>query len=169
MARKKADGDVPTRRLDLKALPTWDQLPDIELYMDQVVSFMTRYFGPSGDGTKSITPSMVNNYVKIGLLPAPAKKRYTREHLAFLAIICTLKPVMPLASIEALLRRELNERPVEALYEVFRDTAQKTTRTAEDAFRNEEGGNRASALGAALRARAERDLAMAYYESEDRS
>ena len=62
------------------ALPLWSELPDLELYMDQVISFITRYFDES-TAEKLITPSMVNNYVKLGTIPAPVKSGTGRSIL----------------------------------------------------------------------------------------
>ena len=58
-------------------LPRYEELPEFELYMDQVVVLMQKYLEPAmGKGTdRSITPSMINNYVKQGAIPAPQKKR----------------------------------------------------------------------------------------------
>ena len=71
------------------ALPQWELLPDIGLYMDQVITLMDRTFSPAlpkGEMTKS----MVNNYVKVGMIPRPVGKKYDREHLAMLLMICVL-------------------------------------------------------------------------------
>ena len=73
-------------------LPRYGDLPELELYMDQVISTVEKYLSALKVGDKSIlTPSMVNNYVKNGVIPPPEKKRYTRDHLAQIIIICTLK------------------------------------------------------------------------------
>ena len=72
------------------ALPQWELLPDIGLYMDQVITLMDRTFSPAlpkGEMTKS----MVNNYVKVGMIPRPVGKKYDREHLAMLLMICVFK------------------------------------------------------------------------------
>lgn len=57
-------------------LPRWEELPDLELYMDQVITLIDRYLSPVIQGEKHplLTSSMVNNYVKLGLIPAPTKK-----------------------------------------------------------------------------------------------
>ena len=69
-------------------LPRWDELPDIELYMDQVITLMGKYFGWLSPQDESVlTSSMINNYVKIGIIPAPIKKKYSRTHLFRLIII----------------------------------------------------------------------------------
>ncbi len=77
-------------------LPTWEELPDLELYMDQVVSLVIRYVNlqPHSALKDSIlTASAVNNYVRLKLIPPPVKKRYSRIHLAYLIVICCLKGV----------------------------------------------------------------------------
>ena len=88
-------------------LPRWAELPDLELYMDQVLSLVERYLGEDPcSGERGITASMVNNYVKLGIMPKPVKKRYTREHLACLIMICVLKASLPMEAIRTLLARE---------------------------------------------------------------
>ena len=61
------------------SIPHWDALPDLDLYMDQVIAFMEKYLSLFGDSRdKLITPSMINNYVKLGVLPPPVKKKYNQ-------------------------------------------------------------------------------------------
>ena len=86
-------------------LPEWDNLPELELYMDQVVLLLSRYlaFFSQGEEEKIITPSIVNNYVRMKVMPAPAKKRYGRIHIAYLLMICTLKQSLSIAAIQKLL------------------------------------------------------------------
>lgn len=50
-----------------------------------------------------ITPSMINNYVKVGLVPAPVKKQYGREQIARLIAICIFKQVLPIAAVRRFL------------------------------------------------------------------
>ena len=85
------------------SLPRWDELPPIELYMDQVIVLLTDYLGffaYEGNDEKLITAAMVNNYVKQKLLPAPVKKKYGRAHLACLIMICTLKQTQSMAVVK---------------------------------------------------------------------
>ena len=86
--------------LAARKLPRWEELPDLDLYMDQVLSLIHRYLGreESPDG-KVLTSSMVNNYVKMRLMPAPEKKKYSRVHLAYLIAICVLKTSLPMAAV----------------------------------------------------------------------
>ena len=83
-------------------LPHWEELPDLDLYMDQVRTLVDRYLSPVIQGEKHplLTSSMVNNYVKLGLIPAPVKKRYNKEHVAFLIAITTLKQVLTIPEIK---------------------------------------------------------------------
>ena len=62
--------------LETLHLPRWGELPDMELYMDQVLELTARYLAawPAFD-RKGLTASMVNNYVMLGALPKPEKKR----------------------------------------------------------------------------------------------
>ncbi|WP_232696836.1 DUF1836 domain-containing protein [Brevibacillus daliensis] len=81
-------------------LPRWQELPDIDLYMDQVVTLIEKYLKLlSNDDSKIITPAMINNYVKLGLIPPPIKKRYTRTHIAYLIAISILKQVLTIAEV----------------------------------------------------------------------
>ena len=61
------------------SLPSWEHLPTIDLYMDQVLSLLEHYLGiyyEMADSQKFIPASMINNYVKLGVVPKPYKKRY---------------------------------------------------------------------------------------------
>lgn len=87
-------------------MPRWQDLPEIDLYMDQVISVTDKYLSvlsPSED--PMLTPSMINNYVKNGILPPPVKKKYSREHLAKLIVICILKPVLEISVIADVMER----------------------------------------------------------------
>ena len=98
-------------------LPEWEILPDIGLYMDQVVTLMDRTFSPAlpkGEMTKS----MVNNYVKVGMIPRPTGKKYDRDHLAMLIMIGVLKQALSMESISRLLGF-LCERDVRTGYDQF--------------------------------------------------
>jgi hypothetical protein len=103
-------------------LPRWAELPDLGLYMDQVIVLMGQYLGGiAGGEDKLLTPSMVNNYVKMGLLAPPVKKKYTRTHLACLVMICVLKQVVSISIVRELIRTALEELSPGQLYETFRD------------------------------------------------
>lgn len=85
-------------------LPRYAELPAMPLYRDQVATYVEQLFAPlatCSDGPW-ITASMVNNYVKHGLIPAPVKKQYGRPQLARLIVICIFKQFLPMAAIERL-------------------------------------------------------------------
>ena len=80
--------------------PRWDDLPDFDLYMDQVVFYVDQQLRPLYfNNEKIITSSMVNNYVKNSIVKAPEKKRYSRKHIAYLIIICLFKKTFSLTEI----------------------------------------------------------------------
>lgn len=102
-------------------LPRWQDLPPLELYMDQVLLLLKQYLEPliRDQGEKVITASIINNYVRLKIMPPPVKKKYARTHLAYLIIICTLKQSLSIASIQELLPKEAEEAAVHQLYDSF--------------------------------------------------
>ncbi|MGR3741177.1 DUF1836 domain-containing protein [Companilactobacillus sp. DQM5] len=79
-------------------LPKWSELPDLELYMDQVtleieknVSFILE---------KPITKSMINSYVKMQVIDKPEKKKYSKKHLASIIVVSIMKQVFSLDVIK---------------------------------------------------------------------
>ena len=98
----------------------WDQIPDLGLYMDQVVTFIARayepLYGPGEHG--SLSPSMVNNYVKSKLIPRPVGKKYSREQIALLLMIVPLKQTCTMEDIKRLLTPP-ESGTVQALYDAF--------------------------------------------------
>ena len=99
----------------------WERLPEIELYMDQVITYMEKHlnFYRRNRQSKTLTPSMINNYVKDALLPRPDKKKYAREHLAALMMICLLKPVLSIPDLTRLLQNLRVGLSAEQLYDMF--------------------------------------------------
>lgn len=95
----------------------WETLPDIELYMDQVVSYLPRQ--SVGGKVPSMTSAMINNYVKDGLLPRACGKRYHKEHLIYLTAIGLLKNVLTVKDMKLLLDSEIQEGQEEEFYEKF--------------------------------------------------
>ncbi|MCI8619162.1 MAG: DUF1836 domain-containing protein [Oscillospiraceae bacterium] len=111
-------------------LPTWEELPDLELYMDQVVALVGRYLALLAKDQAEepvLTPSAVNNYVRMKIMPAPVKKRYSRIHLAYLIAICFLKQSMPMVSIQKVFPMGLEDGQVQSLYTSFAQIFGQTT------------------------------------------
>ena len=75
------------KRMEGYELPAWDEFPALELYMDQVTVLINQYLEPfeiDRNSDSAVTPAMINNYVKMKIVPPPVKKRYTKVHLALL-------------------------------------------------------------------------------------
>ncbi len=87
---------------DLKA----DDIPDIDLYMDQVTTFMDSHLGSArrNETDKVLTKTMINNYAKNKLLPPPEKKKYSREHLIMMLFIYYFKGFLSMQDIRFLLQ-----------------------------------------------------------------
>ncbi len=82
------------------------EIPNIDLYMDQVTTFMEKNFRkvtryPEED--KVMTKTMINNYAKNNLLPPPLKKKYSKEHILILIFIYYYKGILSISDIQALL------------------------------------------------------------------
>ena len=102
--------------------PKWNQLPEIDLYMDQVITYIQEklkctYFFDE----KFITNSMVNNYVKTGIVKPPLKKHYTRSHVAYFLIITILKRCYSMQQVETLIhiQTHMKDSYIEQAYNLF--------------------------------------------------
>lgn len=115
-------------QIETAALPRWDELPDIELYMDQVINLVSKYLGPilSHQDQPMLTKSMVNNYVKLGLIPAPVKKKYSRVHLAFLIAITLLKQVLTIPEIKTGIIYQGRISGIHEAYNIFCDVLESS-------------------------------------------
>ena len=96
----------------------WDKLPDFGLYMDQMITLVNRSF-PGIERQIDLTPSMINNYVKAGLMDKPLGKKYSREAIAQLLMIIQLKLTTPMDLMKTLLHPE-NGTETKDLYMLFR-------------------------------------------------
>ena len=125
------------------SIPKWNDLPEIDLYMDQVIALMEKYLIDNAiQDTKLITPSMINNYVKLGIMPAPTKKKYSREHLAYLIIICSLKSVMPIPNIKSMIDKKLEKNTISDTLDFYSNlydfTLKQTIHTCEEYLNSNE-------------------------------
>lgn len=98
----------------------WDKLPDIPLYMDQVVSYLSRQMISIGDGD-ALTSAMINNYIKDGLVERANGKKYGQEHLAYLTAITALKQVMSVREMKVLTTVGREMRSPDRQYAYFCD------------------------------------------------
>jgi hypothetical protein len=108
-------------------LSEWERLPEIELYMDQLTTYMDKQlslFQRTGK-YKLLTSSMINNYVKYGIVSRPRKKRYNRNHVSVLMIVCLLKPMLSIPNITVLVDDE--DGPMRDIYDEFCHVHMKET------------------------------------------
>ena len=132
-----------------------DDIPDIELYMDQVTTFMDsrlKNAARNPEVDKILTKTMINNYAKNNLLPPPNKKKYSKEHLLVLIFVYYFKNLLSIKDIEILLKPLTDkyfavdsEFDMESIYEEvckmeksrigeLQDSIRKAYETAEHSF-----------------------------------
>ncbi len=88
---------METGKLDQSFLPEYDQIPDVGLYLDQVVKYLNGYLDSYPE--LSVTGSMISNYVKLKLVPKAVKKAYSRDQIAMFFMIVLAKQVLSIDEI----------------------------------------------------------------------
>lgn len=80
-------------------------LPDLDLYVDQITTFLTRHLAKTirFEDDKIMTKTMINNYTKNHLLPPPDKKKYSRDHILLMIFIYYFKNFLPISDIKTIL------------------------------------------------------------------
>lgn len=113
--------------LDKFQFPDYEKLPDIELYMDQVMTYLQREMSvlQTSSLDKVITPSMVNNYVKGKVVSAPISKKYNKEHLAQINETCYLKQVLSIAEVKQILDLEYKNNNTYDAYTKFKELSKE--------------------------------------------
>ena len=114
-------------------LPRWNELPNIDLYLDQVVNLINSTLSPyiflNNDEKKEniqvLTKTMINNYVKNNLIEAPEKKLYSKIQLAKLFVICILKQVYSMQDISTLISISLEKTTAAEKYDNFCELFEK--------------------------------------------
>ena len=105
--------------LDDYKLPDWDDIPDIGLYMEQVLILLKEYLDflpPELKEEQFITAATINNYVNKGFMPKPEKKKYYRVHIAYMIMICTLKRILNIATVQQFIPMGISEDQVREIY-----------------------------------------------------
>ena len=117
-------------------LPDWETLPDFGLYKDQLISFINRSL-PSVNGQIDLTASMINNYVKAGLIEKPNGKKYSRDALAQLLMIVQLKLTTPMEIMRMLLHPEdgSETKDLYTLFQQYQEQVISEYRSQDDAPR----------------------------------
>lgn len=108
-------------------LPRWSELPNLDLYLDQTVNVVEKYLKNyicNKDET-IITKTMINNYVKQGLLMPPKKKKYNRIHIATLIVICILKQIYSINDISELIQLAIKTAKISRSYNEFCEALEK--------------------------------------------
>ncbi len=126
--------------LDDLNMPRWEEITDIPLYMDQLIAVVTQYLEPfqifSSD-KKPVTSSMVNNYVKLGLIPKPIKRHYNKRHIAYLIVITLFKEVISIQDIRRVLIFLAQSQGNSNAYNQFCDLLENTIKRKGHEYLNE--------------------------------
>ncbi len=126
-------------KLTEQASLTYDRLPDIDLYMDQVIEYLSRQSISARENDK-ISSAMINNYIKDGLLPRANDKKYSREHLAYLMMISRLKQSLSVKDTGLLIKTDRGDCEISEYFNGFQkllsDTAEEVSASLPD---NDEG------------------------------
>ena len=109
--KKKVAEQMKTFRL-----PRYHELPDVGLYLEQVVRYVNRYIIMEEN---ELTPSMVSNYVKQKLIPGPVKKSYTADSIAYLLFMAYTKTVIPLGDIRFMMGVQKETYDLQVAYDYF--------------------------------------------------
>lgn len=100
-------------------LPRYREIPDVGLYLDQVVKYIGQNLNTFGE--VSITASMISNYVKKGLVDNPVKKQYDRQRIAYLIFITVVKNVLSLDHLARFIALQKRTYPPQRAYDYFCD------------------------------------------------
>ena len=120
------------KKMQSFALPRWKDLPEIDLYLDQILSLIGHWLGDylSFDGKRIMTKTMINNYVKQGYIPAPVNKKYDKYAVGSLFIIALLKHVYQMDEIFALIQQATDGRSPEDFFDYFCETMEQAVKHA---------------------------------------
>ncbi len=98
-------------------LPRYQQIPNVGLYLEQAAKYVCEYLAPLGEF--SLTPSMISNYVKKGLIASPVKKQYGREQIAYLFFIAVAKSVLSLDALTGFIKLQQRTYDLPTAYDYF--------------------------------------------------
>lgn len=104
----------------MREYPKWSELPEIDLYLDQVLEYVNKLHSPVMlKNDKGLTSAMINNYVKNHYVDKPIKKKYSRRQLARLIVITYLKNVFSIQEISKTLTILTENDKSEIMYNNF--------------------------------------------------
>lgn len=104
-------------------LPDYKDIPQIPLYMEQVIGYISEVLSPISNGNEQpLTPFMVNNYVKAKMITPPTKKKYNTNHIGYLLSISLLKNVVSMKDLATIIELDKSfTSDKEKLYDYFKD------------------------------------------------
>ena len=97
--------------------PRYNEIPNVGLYLEQATKYVGEYLAPLGEYT--LTPSMISNYVKKGLIANPVKKQYGREQIAYLFFIAIAKSVLSLDALTGFIKVQQRSYTLPKAYDYF--------------------------------------------------
>ena len=97
--------------------PRYNEIPNVGLYLEQATKYVGEYLAPLGEYT--LTPSMISNYVKKGLVANPVKKQYSRDHIAYLFFIAVAKSVLSLDALTGIIKLQQQTYTLPKAYDYF--------------------------------------------------
>ena len=100
-------------------LPRYAEIPNVGLYLEQATKYICEYLEPLGEYT--LTPSMISNYVKKGLIANPVKKQYCRDQIAYLFFIAVAKSVLSLDALTGFIKVQQQTYSLPKAYDYFCD------------------------------------------------
>jgi len=127
------------KSLDEVRMPRWEEITEIPLYMDQLIAVVTKYLEPFqvfSDDKIPVTSSMVNNYVKLNLIPKPIKRHYNKRHIAYLIVITLFKEVISIQDIRRVLIFLANSQGNSNAYNQFCELLEKTIKHSGNVYLN---------------------------------
>ena len=98
-------------------LPRYHEIPTMGLYLEQATKYIGEYLAPLGEYT--LTPSMISNYVKKGLIANPVKKLYSRDQIAYLFFIAVAKSVLSLDALTGFIKVQQSSYTLSKAYNYF--------------------------------------------------
>lgn len=112
--------NLEDKKYEKIAFPRWASLPEIDLYMDQLIGFFEKKLAfLFSEDEKGVTSTMINNYVKHKVIMPPVKKKYSREHIAYLFVVITLKKAFSMSEIKAFIEKMSKKKTANIAYDSF--------------------------------------------------
>lgn len=100
-------------------LPAWEDLPQLELYNEQVCDYVSEQLQVFFPEERALSSTRVQNYIKWGILPKPKGRRYTREHIAWCIVITLFKTILPIKDVRKGILLQKSMMPIEQSYNSF--------------------------------------------------